>query len=75
MSLRSPRPVECRRVAKIVAKGPSTVPVGEGLTKPQIASRLLMGRATVKTHLEHIFANLAVTSRSELASQAARRGS
>ncbi|MGH3156389.1 MAG: LuxR C-terminal-related transcriptional regulator, partial [Streptosporangiaceae bacterium] len=47
--------------------------VAEGLTNPQIASRLLMGRATVKTHLEHIFAKLDVTTRSELASQAARR--
>ena len=46
--------------------------VTEGLTNPQIAARLLMGRATVKTHLEHIFVKLAVTSRSELASQAAR---
>ena len=48
--------------------------VAEGLTNPQIATRLLMGRATVKTHLEHIFAKLDVTTRSELASQAARQG-
>jgi DNA-binding CsgD family transcriptional regulator len=47
--------------------------VVEGLTNPQIADRLLMGRATVKTHLEHIFAKLGVSSRSELAAQAARR--
>ena len=47
--------------------------VAEGLTNPEIATRLLMGRSTVKTHLEHIFAKLGVTSRSELASQAARR--
>ena len=30
--------------------------VAEGLTNPQIAERLLMGRATVKTHLDHVFA-------------------
>jgi predicted ATPase/class 3 adenylate cyclase/DNA-binding CsgD family transcriptional regulator len=48
--------------------------VAEGLTNPQIATRLLMGRATVKTHLEHVFAKLDVTTRSELASEAARRG-
>ena len=48
--------------------------VAEGLTNPEIATRLLMGRSTVKTHLEHIFAKLGVTSRSDLASQAARRG-
>ncbi len=47
--------------------------VAEGLTNPEIATRLLMGRSTVKTHLEHIFAKLGVTSRSELTSQAARR--
>ncbi len=47
--------------------------VAEGLTNPEIATRLLMGRSTVKTHLEHIFAKLGVTSRSDLASQAARR--
>ena len=29
--------------------------VADGLTNPQIAERLLMGRATVKTHLDHVF--------------------
>jgi DNA-binding CsgD family transcriptional regulator len=47
--------------------------VAEGLTNPQIGARLLMGRATVKTHIEHIFAKVGVTSRTELATQAARR--
>jgi predicted ATPase/DNA-binding CsgD family transcriptional regulator len=47
--------------------------IAEGLTNPQIASRLLMGRATVKTHLEHIFTKLGVHTRAELAAQAARR--
>jgi DNA-binding CsgD family transcriptional regulator len=47
--------------------------VSEGLTNPQIGIRLLMGRATVKTHLEHIFNKIGVRSRSELASAAARR--
>ena len=46
---------------------------GEGLTNPQIAERLLMGRATVKTHLGHAFDKLGVRTRAELASQAARR--
>jgi predicted ATPase/class 3 adenylate cyclase/DNA-binding CsgD family transcriptional regulator len=48
--------------------------VVEGLTNPQIAERMLIGRATVKTHLDHIFAKLGVVSRVELAAQAARRG-
>jgi predicted ATPase/class 3 adenylate cyclase/DNA-binding CsgD family transcriptional regulator len=38
----------------------------EGLTNPQIAERLLMGRATVKTHLLHVFAKLGVRTRAEL---------
>jgi predicted ATPase/DNA-binding CsgD family transcriptional regulator len=47
--------------------------VAEGLTNPQIADRLLMGRATVKTHLEHIFTKLDIHTRAELAAQATRR--
>jgi len=47
--------------------------VAEGLTNPQNAERLLMGRATVKTHLTRIFAKLGVQTRSELAAEAARR--
>ena len=47
--------------------------VSEGLTNPQIAERLLMGRATVKTHLEHIFTKLDIRSRTELAAASARR--
>ena len=49
--------------------------VAEGLTNPQIAERLFMGRATVKTHLEHVFTKLGVHTRAELAAQAARRPS
>jgi DNA-binding CsgD family transcriptional regulator len=47
--------------------------VAEGLTNPEIAERLLMGRATVKTHLVHIFTKLRVRTRSQLASEAARQ--
>jgi predicted ATPase/class 3 adenylate cyclase/DNA-binding CsgD family transcriptional regulator len=47
--------------------------VAEGLTNPQIAERLLMGRATVKTHLEHIFTKLNIRTRAELAAATARR--
>ena len=49
--------------------------VAEGLTNPQIAERLIMGRATVKTHLEHIFTKLGIRSRAGLAGEAARRAS
>jgi predicted ATPase/DNA-binding CsgD family transcriptional regulator len=41
--------------------------VAEGHSNPQIAVRLLMGRATVKTHLEHVFTKLGVSSRAALA--------
>ncbi len=47
--------------------------VSAGLTNPQIAERLLMGRATVKTHLLHAFAKLGVGSRAELMAAAIRR--
>lgn len=49
--------------------------VAEGLTNPQIAERLLVGRATVKTHLEHVFHKLTVRSRAEVAAEYARRSS
>ena len=47
--------------------------VAEGLTNPQIAERLLMSRATVKTHLVHVYAKLGIASRAELAAAAVRR--
>lgn len=47
--------------------------VTAGLTNPQIAERLLMGRATVKTHLLHVFAKLGVSSRAELVAASIRR--
>jgi DNA-binding CsgD family transcriptional regulator len=47
--------------------------IGEGMTNQQIAERLIMGRATVKTHVEHIFAKLDINSRTQLAAQATRR--
>jgi DNA-binding CsgD family transcriptional regulator len=48
--------------------------VAEGLTNPQIGQRMFISRSTVKVHLSHIFGKLDITSRSELAAQATRRG-
>ncbi|HEU5130279.1 MAG TPA: LuxR C-terminal-related transcriptional regulator [Glycomyces sp.] len=39
-----------------------------GLTNPEIARRLFMSRATVKTHLSHVYAKLGVANRTQLAS-------
>ena len=47
--------------------------VAEGLRNKQIAEKLLMSEATVKTHLTHVFAKLGVSNRAELAAQASRR--
>lgn len=45
----------------------------EGLTNPEIGSRLYISRRTVESHLGHVFAKLGVSSRVELASLVARR--
>lgn len=47
--------------------------VAEGLSNPQIGERLYVSRRTVQTHLAHIFAKLDITSRAQLAVQAARQ--
>jgi DNA-binding CsgD family transcriptional regulator len=46
----------------------------EGLTNPQIGQRLFISRRTVQTHLAHAFRKLELSSRVELAAEAARRG-
>jgi predicted ATPase/class 3 adenylate cyclase/DNA-binding CsgD family transcriptional regulator len=45
-----------------------------GLANPEIAARLLMGRATVKTHLSSAYTKLGVKNRTELASFVATQG-
>ncbi len=48
--------------------------VGQHLSNPEIATRLFVSRATVKTHLIHVFGKLGISSRSELVAEAIRRG-
>ena len=45
--------------------------VGEGMRNDAIARRLFIAPGTVKVHLSHIFAKLGITTRAELAAQAA----
>jgi len=45
--------------------------VSEGLRNDAIARRLFIAPGTVKAHLSHIFAKLGITTRAELAAQAA----
>jgi DNA-binding CsgD family transcriptional regulator len=53
-----------RRVAALVA---------EGRTNPEIAEQLFISRRTVETHVSHILRKLELTSRVQLAAEAARR--
>jgi DNA-binding CsgD family transcriptional regulator/tetratricopeptide (TPR) repeat protein len=46
--------------------------VAEGLSNPQIGQRLYVSRRTVQTHLGHVFAKLHLSSRAQLAAEAAR---
>ncbi|MDQ4134513.1 MAG: helix-turn-helix transcriptional regulator, partial [Actinomycetota bacterium] len=46
----------------------------EGLTNRQIGDHLFVSRRTVETHLAHVFLKLGITSRAQLAAEAAKRG-
>ncbi|HEY3144292.1 MAG TPA: LuxR C-terminal-related transcriptional regulator [Acidimicrobiales bacterium] len=45
----------------------------EGLSNPEIGARLFVSRATIKTHLTHIYTKLGVTNRTELTRLASTR--
>jgi two-component system, NarL family, nitrate/nitrite response regulator NarL len=46
----------------------------DGLTIPQMGSRLAVSKATVKTHMLHMYEKLGVTERSAAVAQGMRRG-
>ena len=48
--------------------------IAEGLTAPDIASRLYLSTATVKTHLAHLYEKLGVSDRAAAVAEAMRRG-
>ena len=47
--------------------------VAEGRTNPEIAEALIMGRATVKTHVSNILRKLGLTNRTQIATEQAHR--
>jgi DNA-binding CsgD family transcriptional regulator len=47
--------------------------VAAGASNDEIAVRLLIGRATVRTHLNHVYTKLGLPNRAALAAAAARR--
>ena len=47
--------------------------IGEGLSNPEIAARLLLSRRTVETHVSHILKKLGVNSRTDIARESALR--
>jgi two-component system nitrate/nitrite response regulator NarL len=48
--------------------------IAEGQTAPQIADRLHLSTATVKTHILHLYEKLGVTERAAAVAEAMRRG-
>jgi two-component system nitrate/nitrite response regulator NarL len=48
--------------------------VADGCSAPAIAGRLHLGRATVKTHLAHVYGKLEVSERAAAVAEAMRRG-
>lgn len=48
--------------------------IAKGLSNPQVAQTLGLSRATVRTHLEHIYAKLDVSNRTEAVTEGIKKG-
>lgn len=48
--------------------------IAKGLSNPQVAQTLGVSRATVRTHLEHIYAKLDVSNRTEAVTEGIKKG-
>jgi two-component system nitrate/nitrite response regulator NarL len=48
--------------------------IAEGTTTPQIAAKLYLSTATVKTHIQHLYEKLGVSDRAAAVMEATRRG-
>lgn len=62
------RPVLSPREREIV------VLTADGLSAPEIAARLILSPATVRTHLQHLYDKLGVSDRAAAVAEAMRRG-
>ena len=47
--------------------------VAQGMSNPEVGEKMFVSRATVKTHLSHIYRKLEIAGRAQLAAEAARR--
>jgi two-component system nitrate/nitrite response regulator NarL len=65
---RDDRPLLSRRESEVLAM------MAEGLSVPEIARRLILGAATVRTHRNHLYAKLEVSDRAAAVAVAMRRG-
>ena len=72
---RSRRARERQRIEDLLSKGDEIlVQISKGLSNPQVASTLGVSRATVRTHLEHIYAKLDVSNRTEAVTEGIKKG-